>query len=236
MVDEVMLDKIRALLAKAEATNFPEEARAFFEGAQRLMVQHSINEAMLRQATDSGTPIVKCVTLVNPYIRSKGYLLAVVAKANNCSVVAPYKVRGGDGTAQYSLFGFANSIQTVEMLFTSLLVQMTSELLDAELDIPRNVHGKTWKNNFLLGFASEISKRLQAVKQEVVKETGMGLVLLTEAAKVEAFVESFYNGKLGKSTSTAKLNASAFNAGRQAGSRASLNQNAVSNSRLALGK
>lgn len=160
MTDEVMLDKIRALLAKAEATNFPEEARAFFEGAQRLMVQHSINEAMLRKTTDTGTPTVKKVTIVAPYIKSKGCLLNVVASANNCFLVAPYKTRGGDGTGTYTLFGYANAIQTTEMLFTSLLVQMLS------------VRG----------------------------------------------------------------NADAFNAGKQAGSRATLNQNAVSNSRLALGK
>src|SRR5579885_1355642 len=114
---KVMLDKIRALLAKAEATNYPEEARAFFEGAQRLMVQHSINEAMLRKSNAVGTPTIKKVTLVAPYIRSKGVLLAVVAKANNCSVVSPCKIRGGDGTVEYTVFGFASAIETVEMLF-----------------------------------------------------------------------------------------------------------------------
>lgn len=235
MTDEVMLDKIRALLAKAEATNFPEEARAFFEGAQRLMVQHSINEAMLRKTTDSGTPTFKTVVLTAPYIRMKGTLLTTVAKANNCRVTAPAVIRGGNGTANYTLWGFANSIQTSEMLFTSLLVQMTSELLDAELDIPRNVHGKTWKNNFLLGFAVEIQQRLERVKQEVVQETGMGLVLLTEVAKVDAFVQASC-GKLRTLNRSVRGNANAFQSGRQAGSRASLNQNSVSSSRLALGK
>lgn len=233
MTDEVMLDKIRALLAKAEATNFPEEARAFFEGAQRLMVQHSIDEAMLRQKSEvDQTPTLKRIKLVNPYIRSKGMLLTVVAKANNCSVVSPYKVRGtGLNYAEYTIFGFASAIETTEMLFTSLLIQMTSELLDAELDIPRNVHGKTWKNNFLMGFAIEIQKRLEKAKQDVVQETGMGLVLLSEAAKVEAYVQDYYGGRLGKATNNSKLNAQALRAGQQAGSRASLNQRSVGNQR-----
>jgi hypothetical protein len=235
MTDEVMLDKIRALLAKAEATNFPEEARAFFEGAQRLMVQHSIDEAMLRKTTDSGTPTFKTVLIQAPYLRSKGSLLAVVAKVNNCRVVAPYKTRGGDGTANYTIYGFTNSIQTTEMLYTSLLVQMTSELLDAELDIPRDVHGKTWKNNFLLGFCVEIQKRLETVTQEVVRETGMGLVLLSEAAKVDAFL-SATAGRLTTNNRKVRYSAQAYGAGREAGSRANINQRSVSNVKGAIGR
>jgi hypothetical protein len=42
-----MLGRIRALLAKAESTEFPEEAEALTAKAQQLMAHHSIDEALL---------------------------------------------------------------------------------------------------------------------------------------------------------------------------------------------
>ncbi|MFE0513034.1 DUF2786 domain-containing protein, partial [Streptomyces sp. NPDC058964] len=41
------LARIRALLAKAEATGFPEEAEALSAKAQELMARHSVDEALL---------------------------------------------------------------------------------------------------------------------------------------------------------------------------------------------
>lgn len=221
-VSTAKLDKIRGLLAKAEASTFPDEAKAFFEGAQRLMTQYSIDEAMVRDARPmSSRPIVVKVPLVVPYIRAKGMLLAVVAKANSCQVLAPWKVRGKGDTVSYSLFGFESNVGIVESMFTSLLVQMTSELIACEKDIPAGVHGKTWKNNFLLGFATEIQTRLQRAKKEVVRETGMGLVLVREEAKVSEFIADTI-GKTTKSTSYNTYNGQAREAGRAAGSRASM--------------
>lgn len=228
------LDKIRALLAKAENTPFPDEAKAFFEGAQRLMTLYAIDEAMLRDAKPTTKPVVVPVKLTAPYIRSKGILLAVVARANGCRVVAPMRVREKGGEVSYTLFGYESSVQVVEALFTSLLVQMTSEMLACEKDIPASVHGKTWKNNFLLGFATEIQSRLKKAKDEVVAKTGMGLVLVQDEKKVDTFVDDYYGHKLASSTVTASYNAQARQAGRAAGSRANMG-NSVGTSRTAIG-
>lgn len=224
-MDEVStnkLDKIRGLLAKAEATPYPEEARAFFDGAQRLMTQYSIDEAMVRDAKPtSSKPVVVKIPLVVPYIRSKGILLAVVARSNGCQVIAPGRVRGKGDEVEYSLFGFESNVVIVQSMFTSLLVQMTSELLACEKDIPKYVHGKTWKNNFLLGFATEINARLQKAKKEVVEATGMGLVLVREDKKVAAFITDTV-GKTRTSSQSSTYNGQARAAGRVAGSRANM--------------
>ena len=50
--DTRILGKIRALLAKAESTEFPEEAEALSARAQELMAKHSIDHALL--AAQSG--------------------------------------------------------------------------------------------------------------------------------------------------------------------------------------
>ncbi|MFD0595252.1 DUF2786 domain-containing protein [Catellatospora coxensis] len=53
--DQRMLDRIRALLAKAESTGFPEEAEAFTAKAQQLMARHSIDHALIDAATGRAT-------------------------------------------------------------------------------------------------------------------------------------------------------------------------------------
>ena len=47
-----MLSRIRALLAKAEATEYAEEAEALSARAQELMAKYSIDQALL--AAESG--------------------------------------------------------------------------------------------------------------------------------------------------------------------------------------
>jgi hypothetical protein len=49
-VDERILARVRALLAKAESTNYPAEAETFTAGAHALMARHSIDHALLAAA------------------------------------------------------------------------------------------------------------------------------------------------------------------------------------------
>jgi hypothetical protein len=50
LVEQRTLDRVRALLAKAESTEFPEEAEALTSRAQELMARHSIDDALLATA------------------------------------------------------------------------------------------------------------------------------------------------------------------------------------------
>ena len=50
-IDPKMLSRVRALLAKAESTEFAEEADAFTEKAQQLMARYSIDVAMVAAAS-----------------------------------------------------------------------------------------------------------------------------------------------------------------------------------------
>jgi hypothetical protein len=45
-----MLERVRALLAKADSTNFPEEAETFRAKADELMTRHSISQWAVEQA------------------------------------------------------------------------------------------------------------------------------------------------------------------------------------------
>ena len=55
-----MLDRVRALLAKAESTTFPAEAEALTGKAQELIARHSIDEALLAAAAEPRRPARRC--------------------------------------------------------------------------------------------------------------------------------------------------------------------------------
>ncbi|NEE50837.1 DUF2786 domain-containing protein, partial [Streptomyces sp. SID8455] len=83
-----MLTRIRALLAKAEATGFPEEAEALTSKAQELMARHSIDEALIAARTRSTeTPGACRIGVEPPYESAKAILLDAVASANRCRAV-----------------------------------------------------------------------------------------------------------------------------------------------------
>ncbi len=81
--DPKLLTRIRALLAKAEGTDYPHEAEALTAKAQDLMTRHAIDEALLHaQAGDSITVIGRRIHIDNPYALEKATLLNGVAGAN----------------------------------------------------------------------------------------------------------------------------------------------------------
>ncbi len=83
-LDEPILAKVRALLAKAESTSFEHEADALTAKAQELMARYAIDEAVAN-AVGGGrkeTPSLRRVPVDDPYANPKSSLLAVVSSAN----------------------------------------------------------------------------------------------------------------------------------------------------------
>ena len=120
-----MLNRVRALLAKAESTSFEEEAEAFTAKAQELMTRHAIDGAMVSGSTNgAGTdqPFTVRIWIDDPYVRAKFLLLSFVAKHSRCRSVFHTH------SAMASVIGFADDIAATEMLFTSLLVQAQTAL------------------------------------------------------------------------------------------------------------
>ena len=113
-----MLARIRALLAKAEATTFVEEADAFTAKAQELMARHAIDAAAVESSAAPGGAragvAVKRLHIDDPYAEPKMYLLASVAGANSVRVVWNRQL------SIATVFGFAIDLELVELMFTSL--------------------------------------------------------------------------------------------------------------------
>ncbi|MFJ1750981.1 DUF2786 domain-containing protein [Streptomyces sp. NPDC088116] len=162
-----MLTRIRALLAKAEATGYPQEAEALTAKAQELMARHSIDEALLADRTHRGDVPGACRIGVDaPYETAKAILLDAVASANRCRAV--WNSAFGFST----VVGFEPDLEAVELLHTSLLVQGTSAMTRAEA--AQRASGrkrtKTFRQSFLMAYAHRIGERLARATEQVTEQ------------------------------------------------------------------
>jgi hypothetical protein len=156
-----MLAKVRALLAKAESTTFPEEAEALTAKAQELMARHAIDDAMVDAEAGTGDdPVGVRVQVDPPYASPKSVLLAEVASANRCRSV--WSADLGITT----VFGFESDADFVEVLYTSLLVQATRAMAAAGSQADRYGRSRTrsFRTSFLVAYAARIGQRLRAAE------------------------------------------------------------------------
>ncbi len=163
VVDERILSRVRQLLAKAESTTFEAEAEAFTAGAQALMARHSIDAALLA-ASDDGSraadaPQGRRIGIDNPYDGPKAMLLDAVAAANRCRMI--WSKGLGFGT----VVGFEADLESVELLFTSLLVQATRAMTSAgsRTDAYGRSRTRSFRQSFLMAYAQRIGERLEQV-------------------------------------------------------------------------
>ncbi|MEU6502946.1 DUF2786 domain-containing protein [Streptomyces californicus] len=162
-----MLTRIRALLAKAEATGFPEEAEALTTKAQELMARHTIDEALLAARTHSReTPGACRIGVEPPYEGAKAVLLDAVASANRCRAV------WNEDLGFSTVVGFEPDLDAVELLFTSLLVQGTTAMTRSEAGqrAGGRKRTKTFRQAFWMGYAQRLGGRLAADAHRITAE------------------------------------------------------------------
>ncbi|MEJ8658870.1 DUF2786 domain-containing protein [Streptomyces halotolerans] len=175
-----MLTRIRALLAKAEATGFPEEAEALTAKAQELMARHSIDEAVLAaRAHRKDVPGACRIGVDAPYETAKAILLDAVASANRCRAV------WNSDLGFSTVVGFEADLDAVELLHTSLLVQGTAAMTRAEASqrAGGRKRTKTFRQSFLLAYAHRIGDRLARATSHAAEEAAGGDLLPVLAAR-----------------------------------------------------
>ncbi len=156
------LARIRALLAKAEATGYPEEAEALSAKAQELMARHSVDEALLAaHAPSPDTPGACRIGVEPPYEQSKAVLLDAVADANHCKAV------WNESFGFSTVVGFEADLEAVELLYTSLLVQAEAAMTKAEAGqrAGGRKRTKTFRQSFLAAYAHRAGTRLRAAAE-----------------------------------------------------------------------
>ena len=237
-----MLSRIRSLLAKAESTEFPEEAEALSARAQELMAKYSIDHALLAAETGQAeTPGGRRIAVDNPYEAPKATLLQIVAQANRCRVVWSREL------GLVTVIGFPADLDAVELLFTSLLVQANTAMLrtGGKRDGSGRSRTRAFRQSFLLAYAVRIGERLSEAADHAEREAvaeqravdadaagggarkGADLVpfLAARHRAVDDAVDEMFGATLTRSRSVRATDADGWNSGRAAADLASLRNN-----------
>jgi hypothetical protein len=220
-----LLDRVRKLLAKAEADGVtPEEAQALTAKAAELMAKYGIDRALLAaQRPETDQPASRMVDIYNPWARVQAHLLCGLASATRCQCIL---LPSGEGQRVH-MFGYASDLERTDVLYTSVLVQMWHGLIATSVPA-RASSVRAWRRSWLLGFAAAVTARVQAAEEgaeaaAVAAPAGphanAALVLADRSLVIRRNVAAAY-----PVTRTARLTytGSGFGAGYKQGERADL--------------
>lgn len=219
-VDQKVLARVRALLAKAESTQFPEEAEALSAKAQGLMNRHAFERAVLdadehRKQTAASTRL----WLDAPYVDAKSHLVAEIARANRCRAVFYSKI------GFVALVGESMDLEITELLATSLLVQATRAMVAEGSQATRTGTSRTrsFRQAFLVSYATRIGERLDeagARAHDPVEDERLLPVLAERSRVVEETFEKMFSDLVQRSATV--TNGAGWDAGRAAADRADI--------------
>jgi hypothetical protein len=228
------IDRIGALLAKAEATDNEHERDAFMSKAQEMstLCQIDLEMARNRQAdkTKREAPVKEYAHLLDHEIKTLRQHFVDLAYhcANNNNVKMLYWPNSK--TLAVNLFGFPSDIEVMRLLFTSLSVQMIAAA-DAYIKtkaykgdtyttedgwgyyIQKPVDARVARNQFYQAFKSEVGKRLREARKAVEDsnvQTDSGdtttgaLVLVSRTREVSDFFQA-NSGKVSHASSNARI-------------------------------
>ena len=224
-------ERIRKLLALADSPN-ENEAAAAAEKAQALMLRYGIEMAAVAASGGERLAVDEHVVdgKVDPWRRM---LAAAVARsAGGQAVWAPDGY--GRGRGKIFFYGPSGTVGGIVELYRYLeaqLVVISATATAARRE--RRVHGRTWRNSFLLGAVGRIGQRLDARRAETAQagENGRALVLVKTA--VDREIERRHP-ELESSSYRPSVARSAYEAGSHAGKHVDLGERRLGRSSPAL--
>src|SRR5580658_3452513 len=193
-----LLDRVRKLLAKAEAEGVtPPEAEALTAKAAELMARYGIDRARLAASRpDTDRPGNRIIDIANPWAQIRAHLLAGLTGAMRCQCVLLSTSRPG---ARIHVFGYASDLERADILYTSLLLQMARGLTTTV--VPVGVRStRAWRRSWLLGFVSAVIARVRTAEDRAAAGAGAeeqagpstALVLADRALVVRRQLEEAY--------------------------------------------
>lgn len=219
-VDQKVLGRVRSLLAKAESTQFPDEAEALSAKAQEMMNRHAFDRALLDAETHTEQSAMSIrLWLDSPYQDAKAQLVAAIAEANRCKSVFYHKI------GFVALVGEELDLEITELLTMSLLVQATHAMVAHGSQVTRSGQSRTrsFRRSFLLSYAIRIGERLKeatAAAHDPDEDVRLLPVLADRSKVVEETYQAMFSHVVHKRTSVS--NGAGWQAGRTAANHANL--------------
>jgi hypothetical protein len=221
---EVLLVKVRKLLAMAEGTDHPDEADAFSRKAAELIAAHRLDPERVAEAVHDDLGIREYSMGRGAYVRARIALLQAVASAHGCQVVF---AAGYGGTTAY-VAGYRTDLETTDLLYTSLHAQASGRMAGER----RRTGAATqqWRRSFLFGFAHQAGEMLErsraTAEREVVGAADRLPALRAREVRVTEHLGRRF-GRIGAARSVASPTSTGYVAGRKAAAGADLGRKSV---------
>jgi uncharacterized protein DUF2786 len=221
------LATVRKLLAKAERAATAAESEIYTAKAVELMARHGIDAALLAAADPGSDEIGPLrVGMQDPYSAGKARLLGWTAAALGCRWVLHGAWNGK--VAAVTVFGHASDRERVELLYTSLLLQATAQLVRVRPPGPGESVA-AYRRSWLEGFSAQIHRRLVEAERRAAGDisrgpagphTGVAVVLADRRRRVDSQFDATFPRLATLRPSV--LSGSGRTAGAHAGQRADL--------------
>lgn len=175
--------KIKALLTKAEATEYQEEADAFFAKAAELMARHAVSEDEVRKfGSDQPPPKVerRSYTVASPYSSDRMFLVSAVAESLGGYAYYLRQSRDGyktrhkvkDHNTYAFIVGFPSDLDQIELMLESINRQMETarERDQSQVYLPGMGGKKVWNATYIRAYSMRIKQRLSEAYQQITEE------------------------------------------------------------------
>src|SRR6185437_4546594 len=148
----------------------PPEAEALTAKAAELMAKYGIDRALLAAAKpDTDAPASRLIDIDNPWGRVKAHLLCGLGSALRCQCIMLTTKAG----LRVHVFGYGSDIERLDVLYTSVLIQMWHALAVAR--VPEWTRSpRAWRRSWLLGFAAAVTARVRAAEARAQAQADAG--------------------------------------------------------------
>ena len=216
---DVLIDKVRKLLAMAEGTSNSNEADAFSRKAAELIAEHRISPEQLTAPAAGELRVDEYELGRGAYVRGRLALLQAIATAHGCQVV--FQARQS-GTVAF-VAGFRSDLETVGLLFHSLHSQASSRM--ARERRATAAATQQWRRSFLFGYAAQIGTMLDTTMRDATDRLHPSSAAVPALRARERRVDDFARQQFGRVVAARRPKSATpqgFVAGREAASRADL--------------
>lgn len=231
--------KVASLLAKAEATDNDNEAQAYYAKAAALMLQHSIDQALIDAHTkgyDPEKPAKHDIWIEGTHALARLNGAAWIGEAafggalkysrSGRLAYAPAKFNSQSKGYRLTTYGFAADFEAFQTLWNSIDLQAASSLRKYNKGLRQSgIPGSSaTSRSYLMGYFTGVAYKIQASKEEVMEQVSAegALVLRDREQEVMDLYSSAMRGNRRKNYIKESSDEDAYLQGHADGSQASI--------------
>lgn len=219
MTDQNIIEKVQAILARANHPNTPQaEAETALALAHRLITKHNLDESALAPCAESEDIVSDSLVITGAWAVRRRQVAYTVARRNSCDA---FQTKHWKEDELWKKDGFVLHIYgTKADIFAVKTLWSAVEAL-AVRTIPKE-GDRSFKTSWWYGFRTGIDRALRKantqVVNDIVAEGGSSLVLVDRLKRAENEMHARVAGLRSTSSSYGARSSGGYNAGVSAGS------------------